>query len=103
MLNKPSERKPYEDIYMIEITPVRICRIYLKKPYPAGMKLIRRDRQDYIKWRPKLEDVGMHKVTVVFEGEETSEKRIKVYVYNKELLEAEREDKEGKSKGNLAH
>jgi hypothetical protein len=79
-INKPSERKPYEDIYMIEINPPRICQIYLKKPYPAGMKLIRRDRQDYIKWRPNLEDVGVHKVTVVFEGEETSEKRIKVYV-----------------------
>jgi hypothetical protein len=79
-ITKPSERKRYDDIYMIEINPPMNCHIYLKKPYPAGMKLIKRDRQDYIKWRPNLEDVGMHKVTVVFEGEETSEKRIKVYV-----------------------
>jgi hypothetical protein len=79
-ITKPSKRKAYDDIYMIVLNPTSLCRIYLKKPYPAGMKLVRRDRQDYIKWRPTLEDVGMHKVTVVFEGEETSEKRIKVYV-----------------------
>ena len=79
-ITKPSERKAYNDIYMIEINPPRNCHIFIKKPYPAGMKLIKRDRQDYIKWRPKLEDVGVHSVTVVFEGEETSEKEIKVYV-----------------------
>ena len=79
-ITDPSKRKAYDDIYMIEINPPRICHIYLKKPYPSGMKLIRRDRQDYIKWRPKLEDVGFHLITVVFEGEETSEQEIKVYV-----------------------
>ncbi len=79
-ITKPSERKRYDDIYMIEINPPRRCHIFIKKPYPAGMKLIKRDRQDYIKWRPKLEDVGVHSVTVVFEGEETSEKEIRVYV-----------------------
>jgi len=73
-----SDRKPYEDIYMIEINPPR---------------LIRRDRQDYIKWRPKLDNIGVHLITVVFEGEETSEQEIRIYVFNKELLEAEREDK----------
>ena len=84
-IEKPSERKAYDDMYMIEIKPPRICHIYLKKPHPAGMKLIKRDRQDYIKWRPKQEDIGVHLITVVFEGEETSEQEIKVYVYNIQL------------------
>jgi hypothetical protein len=88
-----SDRKPYEDIYMIEINPPRYRRIFLKRPHPSGMELIKRDGQDYIKWRPKLADIGVHIITVVFEGEETSEKEIKIYVFNKELLEAEREDK----------
>ena len=79
-ITKPSERKRYDDIYMIEINPPMNCHVFIKKPYPSGMKLIKRDRQDYIKWRPKLEDVGVHSVTVVFEGEETSKKEIKVYV-----------------------
>jgi len=88
-----SDRKPYEDIYMIGINPLRNRRIFLKRPHPSGMELIKRDGQDYIKWRPKLADIGVHIITVVFEGEETSEKEIKIYVFNKELLEAEREDK----------
>jgi len=88
-----SDRKPYEDIYMIKIDPPRNCRVFIKKPYPSGMKLIKRDGQDYIKWRPKLDDIGVHFITVVFEGEEISEQEITIYVFNKELLEAEREDK----------
>jgi prepilin-type N-terminal cleavage/methylation domain-containing protein len=91
-IKDPSDRKAYDDIYMIAINPPMNCHFYLKKPYPAGMKLIKRDGQDYIKWRPKPEDIGVHSVTVVFEGEETSEKEIKVYVHNKELLEAKREE-----------
>ena len=88
-----SDRKIYEDIYMIKIDPPRNCRVFIKKPYPSGMKLIKRDGQDYIKWRPKLDDIGVHFITVVFEGEEISEQEITIYVFNKELLEAEREDK----------
>jgi len=84
-----SNRKSTEDIYMIEINPPRNSRVFLKKPYPSGMKLIKRDGQDYIKWRPKLDDIGVHLITVVFEGEETSEQEIAIYVYNKKLLEAE--------------
>jgi len=38
-------------------------------------------------------DMGIHFITVVFEGEEISEQEIAVYVYNKELLEAERKEK----------
>ena len=88
-----SDRKPYDDIYMIEINPPRNCHVFLKKPHPSGMQLIKRDRQDYIKWRPKLDDIGVHFITVVFEGEEISEQEITIYVFNKELLEAKREDK----------
>ncbi len=91
-IKKPSDRKPYDDIYMIEIHPPENCHFFIKKPHPSGMKLIKRDRQDYIKWKPKLDDIGMHFITVVFEGEETSEQEIKIYVFNKELLETERED-----------
>ena len=88
-----SDRKSYDGIYMIEIDPPRNCRVFLKRPHPSGMKLIKRDGQDYIKWRPKLDDIGVHFITVVFEGEEISEQEITIYVFNKELLEAEREDK----------
>ena len=88
-----SDRKSYEDIYMIMIDPPRNYRIFLKRPHPSGMKLIKRDGQDYIKWRPKLDDIGVHFITVVFEGEEISEQEITIYVFNKELLEAELEDK----------
>jgi len=56
------------------------------------MKLIKRDGRDYIKWRPELEDIGVHLITVVFEGQETSEQEITVYVYNKELLDDKREE-----------
>ena len=92
-IEDPSKRKVYDDIYMIKIKPPMNCHVFIKKPYPAGMKLIKRDGQDYIKWRPNLEDIGVHLVTVVFEGEETSEQEMKIYVYNKELIEAEREEK----------
>jgi len=88
-----SDRKLYDDMYMIKIDPPWSRRIFLKRPYPSGMKLIKRDGQDYIKWRPKLTDIGVHFITVVFEGEEISEQEITIYVFNKELLEAEREDK----------
>jgi prepilin-type N-terminal cleavage/methylation domain-containing protein len=92
-----SNRKLYEDIYMIEINPPRRCRISLKKPYPSGMKLINRDGQDYIKWRPKVKDIGVHFITVVFEGEKTSEREITVFVYNQKLLDAQREAEEENS------
>jgi len=94
-IKKPSNRKSYENNYMIEINRPWPCRISLKKPYPSRMKLIKREGQDYIKWRPKWEDIGVHRITLVFEGEEISEREIAVYVYNKELLDAERENKPG--------
>jgi hypothetical protein len=88
-----SYRKSSEDIYMITIDPPSNCRVSLKRPPPSGMKLINRDGQDYIKWRPKVGDIGIHPVTVVFEGEEISEQEIMIYVFNKKLLEAELENK----------
>jgi prepilin-type N-terminal cleavage/methylation domain-containing protein len=88
-----TDRKLSEDIYMIEINPPGNRRVFLKKPYPAGIKLIKRDGQNYIKWRPEVSQIGVHFITVVSEGEETYEQNITVYVFNKKLLEAEREGK----------
>jgi hypothetical protein len=93
-IEKPSNRKAYDDIYMIRIDPPGNCRVFLKRPRPSGMKLMKRDGQDYIKWRPRWSDIGVHLITVVFEGEETSEQEIRIYVFNKQLLEAEREKKD---------
>ncbi len=87
-----SDRKSSEGIYMIEINPPKNCHFFIKKPYPSGMKLIKRDGQDYIKWRTELDDIGVHFITVVFEGEEISEQEITIYVYNKKLLEAKQEE-----------
>ena len=92
-IKNPSDRKRHDDIYMIEINPPKNCHFFLRKPHPSGMKLIKRDGQDYIKWRPGLDDVGVHLITVVYEGEKVSEQEIRIYVFNKELLEAQREDK----------
>jgi len=33
-----------------------------------------------------LADIGVHLITVVFEGEEISEQEIRIYVFNKELI-----------------
>lgn len=92
-INDRSNRKATDDIYMIKIDRPRKCGVRLKKPLPSGMKLRRKDGDDYIMWRPKTQHIGMHPVTLVFEGEETSEREITIYVYTKALLEAQREDK----------
>jgi len=89
-IQDPSDRKRYDDIYMIEIYPPKNCHWFIKKPHPWGMRRIKRDGQDYIKWRPNWDDIGIHVITVVYEAEKVFEQEIKVYVYNKELLEAER-------------
>ena len=86
-IQNPSDRESTDDIYMIEIKRPDICHISIKKPHPEGMKLIKRDGDDYIKWRPQWHDIGVHSITVVFEGRQISEQEIKIYVYNKELLE----------------
>ncbi len=92
-IRRPSDRKAYDDIYMIKIDSPGNCRVSLKRPRPSGMKLIKRDGQDYIKWRPRWSDIGVHLITVVFEGQEIPEQEIRIYVFNKEILGAEREDK----------
>ena len=92
-IQDPSDRKAQDDIYMIKIERPGRCHVRLKKPHPSGMKLIKRDGQEYIKWRPEWHHIGVHLITVVFEGEETAEQEIRIYVFNKKLLEAEREDK----------
>jgi prepilin-type N-terminal cleavage/methylation domain-containing protein len=94
-IQKPSNRDPTDDIYMIEIKRPGICDVSIKKPHPWGMKLVKRDGDDFIKWRPRWDDIGVHPITVVFEGEKTVEQQINIYVYNKELLEAEREGQPG--------
>jgi len=91
-INDRSNRKPTDDIYMIKIDRPGKSHVRLKKPLPSGMKLRRKDGHDYILWRPKPQHVGMHPVTVVLKGEETSEKEITIYVYTKELLEAQRKE-----------
>jgi hypothetical protein len=91
-IQKPSDRDLHDDIYMIKIDRPGRCQVLLKKPHHPRMKLIKRDGQEYIKWRPKWNDIGIHSVTIVFEGEVTSEREISIYVYNKELLDAQREE-----------
>lgn len=92
-INDRSNRKPTDDIYMIKIDRPAKSHVRLKRPLPSGMKLRRKDGHDYILWRPRTEHIGMHSITVVFDGEEASEKEITVYVYTRKLLEAQREDK----------
>jgi prepilin-type N-terminal cleavage/methylation domain-containing protein len=94
VIENPSDREPQEDIYMIKIERPGRCHVLLKKPHPSGMELIKRDGQEYIKWRPEWHHVGMHLVTVLFEGEETSEQEITIFVFNEELLEAARKKRE---------
>ena len=93
-IQNPSDRKAQDVIYMIEINPPKKCHFFIKKPFPSGMEKIKRDGQDYIKWRPELHHVGVHLITVVYEGEKVSEQEIKIYVFNEELLEAAREKRE---------
>ena len=82
-------RKTRNALYMIRIDRPRNCYTSIKEPYPSGMKLIRRKRQDYILWGPKWDDIGVHLVTVVFEGQETIEQLIRVYVFHKDLWKTE--------------
>lgn len=93
-INDRSNRKATDDIYMIQIDHPAKSSVRLKKPLPSGLKLRRHDHCDYIFWQPKLRHVGRHPVTVILEGETTSEKEITIYVYTKEQLEAHRRQKD---------
>ena len=90
-INDRSNRRPTDNIYLIEIDRPPTCSVRLKRPCPAGMKLRRKDGQDYLLWRPKPQQIGTHQVTVVFNGPETSEKEVTVYVGTPEVLKALRE------------
>ena len=72
------------NVYLIRFDQPRNCHVSIKEPYPSGMKLLRRKRQDYILWGPKRDDIGVHFVTIVFEGQQTTEKLIRVYVFQKD-------------------
>ena len=93
-INDRPNRKATDNIYMIKIDRPPKCSVRLKRPCPAGMKLRKKDGQDYILWRPNPRQIGMHQVTVVFNGEETSEKEVTVYVGTHEVLKALQKDKE---------
>jgi len=87
-INDGPNRKPTEDIYMIKIDRPARCSVRLKRPCPSGMRLRKKDGDDYILWRPRLQQIGVHQVTVAFDGEQTSEKEVTVYVGTHEALKA---------------
>jgi prepilin-type N-terminal cleavage/methylation domain-containing protein len=93
-INDRPNRRPTDNIYMIKIDRPPKCSVRLKRPCPSGMKLRKKDGEDYILWRPNPQQIGMHQVTVVFNGEETSEKEVTVYVYTQEGLRALQKAKE---------
>jgi prepilin-type N-terminal cleavage/methylation domain-containing protein len=79
-INDGPNRKATENIYMIKIDRPRNCGVRLKRPHPSGMRLRKKDGEDYVLWRPSPQQIGSHQVTFVFNGETTSEKEITVYV-----------------------
>ncbi|MHC4265387.1 MAG: type II secretion system protein [Planctomycetota bacterium] len=105
------DRKSHEGIYMIlaehpeeEKNIFKEFKVSLKRPYPQGMKLVRRKGDlwngYYLKWRPQTDQIGEHKATVIFKNGETSEQEITIYVYNKELLEKQMEEQEENNNNN---
>jgi len=92
-INDRPNRKVTDNIYMIKIDRPRQCGVRLKRPHPSGMRLRKKDGDDYILWRPKPQQIGTHQVTVVFNGPETSEKEVTVYVLTGEALKALQKDK----------
>ncbi len=92
-MNDRSNRSVTDNIYMIKIDRPPKCSVRLKGPSPAGMRLRKKDGADYILWRPAPQQIGTHQVTVVFNGQEPSEKEVTVYVYPPEALKALQKDK----------
>lgn len=82
-------RQTRNNLYMIRIDRPKNCHISIKEPYPSGMKLIRSKTQDYLLWGPKWDDIGVHFVTVVFEGQETTEQLIRIHVLQNDLWKTE--------------
>jgi prepilin-type N-terminal cleavage/methylation domain-containing protein len=93
-INDRSNRGPTENIYLIKIDRPPKCDVRLKGPCPSGMKLRRKDGENYLLWRPTPQQIGTHQVTVVFNGPEVSEKEVTVYVGTSEALKALQKDKE---------
>jgi prepilin-type N-terminal cleavage/methylation domain-containing protein len=87
-INDRSNRRPTDNLYLIKIDRPPQCSVRLKGPCPSGMKLRKKEGEDYLLWRPTLQQIGTHQVTVVFNGPETSEKEITVYVGTPEALKA---------------
>ena len=93
-MNDRSNRGPTDNIYLIKIDRPPKCGVRLKEPRPSGMKLRKRDDENYILWRPTPQQIGTHQVTVVFNGQETSEKEVTLYVYPPEAIKALQKGKE---------
>ena len=93
-MNDRSNRGPTDNLYLIKIDRPPKCSVRLKGPSPSGMKLRKKDGENYILWRPTPQQIGTHQVTVVFNGQETSEKEVTVYVYLPEALKALQKGKE---------
>ena len=92
-INDRPNRKVTDNIYMIKIDRPRQCGVRLKRPHPSGMRLRKKDGEDYILWRPTPQQMGTHQVKVVFNGPETSEKEVTVYVHTRGALKALQKDK----------
>ncbi len=92
-MNDRSNRGPTDNLYMIKIDRPPQCSVRLKGPCPSGMKLRKKDGENYILWRPRPQQIGTHQVTLVFNGQETSEKEVTVYVYPPEVLTALQKNK----------
>jgi len=90
-INDRPNRKATDNVYMIKIDRPRQCGVRLKRPHPSGMRLRKKDGEDYILWRPTPQQMGTHQVTIVFSGPETSEKEVTAYVGTHEVLKALRE------------
>jgi prepilin-type N-terminal cleavage/methylation domain-containing protein len=95
------DRKPYEGLYMIPIEPPKDYQdsiMSLKSPHPKGMELVYRKgdlwRGHYLKWRPRIDQIGEHIVTIFFEAEKTVEQKFIVYVFNEEILKKQLEEEE---------
>jgi prepilin-type N-terminal cleavage/methylation domain-containing protein len=87
-INDRPNRKATDNIYMIKIDRPRQSSVRLKGSHPSGMRLRQKDGEDYILWRPTPQQIGTHQVTVVFNGPETSEKEVTVYVHTREARKA---------------
>lgn len=93
-INDRPNRKATENIYMIKIDRPRGCSVRLKGSHPSGMKMRRKEGDDYLLWRPAPRQIGKHQVTLAFTGDQTSEKEVTVYVYTHEVLQALQKAKE---------